>query len=700
MRKSATLDRFAAYFDVGAATLRPVSSSSWDDVTPAQLTAVMEPGVRDPERVPTVSSDTFPGVPTSPAMEQAARRRYLLKPVRAFATYERKGKREALDSNAPAQRVHLRIDAVATRLTSSHLRAAFIAAERLERDARRAPHAHLRPTSAILSAEGSGAGSGAREWWRFAVAATTLRARREGTVPRGSIDWWSRCARGDGTWRRTPRTSRLTRDRKERRARRGNGGPRPSPSGRCPSSTMSRGMCRRASACCFARSRTPGRDAKAPENPPRPPARRTTRARSRARGADGSGDGLRDRDRRRRTTTTPPATRRTIRISTPTRRCPRRTGRSSGACSTWKDTRPRRRRRSRLRTTRFRWRPPFGSTRRRSSSTTTTKKLRRRCCARASLDSSRARDRTPGKIGSPRDARGDRCARRRREARSRVGRETLDERLGIRARVHRRRRDRRGVVGRRRERGRERRRRRRRIRKYRGRGGVRVRGDVDGRCGRERYASPVFRRARPSFGRASSWSRDKTHGSGCAGRHRLRLGGARARHRAQVADRSSGGGADTTQTCAVGGTGGAAQTSGGGGGEPTGHRRARAAARRARRSTRRGRHRRRPRAARRRAVGQHRIRPSDRVRGPRSGSTQGAAPPSNSARRRRRPSSSTRSKFPSPTYPPPSRRDRGIRLRRGARRRSRTPRRSSPRSARTRRFSRRSRPCRDTPRRR
>ena len=182
MRKSATLDRFAAYFDVGAATLRPVSSSSWDDVTPAQLTAVMEPGVRDPERVPTVSSDTFPGVPTLPAMEQAARRRYLLKPVRAFATYERKGKREALDSNAPAQRVHLRIDAVATRLTSSHLRAAFIAAERLERDARRAPHAHLRPTSAILSAEGSGAGSGAREWWRFAVAATTLRARREGTV--------------------------------------------------------------------------------------------------------------------------------------------------------------------------------------------------------------------------------------------------------------------------------------------------------------------------------------------------------------------------------------------------------------------------------------------------------------------------------------------------------------------------------------
>ena len=258
--------------------------------------------------------------------------------------------------------------------------------------------------------------------------------------------------------------------------------------------------------------------------------------------------------------------------------------------------------------------------------------VRARRRRRRSFDDGAARERLwtprglaivpPGKIGSPRDARGDRCARRRREARSRVGRETLDERLGTRARVHRRRRDRRGVVGRRRERGRERRRRRRRIRKYRGQGGVRVRGNVDGRCGRERYASPVFRRARPSFGRASTSSRDKTRGSGCAGRHRLRLGGARARHRAQVADRSSGGGADTTQTCAVGGTGGAAQTSGGGGGEPKGHRRARAAARRARRSTRRGRHRRRPRAARRRAVVQHRTRPSDRVRGPRSGSTQ------------------------------------------------------------------------------
>ena len=101
----------------------------------------------------------------------------------------RRGKREpagSLDAgafaNVPAQRIHLRIDSVAARLTSSHLRAVYVAAERLERDARRAPHAHLRPTlgpSSIVSDNPSNGGESARAWWRFAIAAVTLRIREE-----------------------------------------------------------------------------------------------------------------------------------------------------------------------------------------------------------------------------------------------------------------------------------------------------------------------------------------------------------------------------------------------------------------------------------------------------------------------------------------------------------------------------------------
>ena len=132
------------------------------------------------------------------AAEQANRRQYLLEPVSASAYYERRGKREpaarndvpgsslAPNGGVPAQRIHLRIDSVAARLTSSHLRAAYVAAERLERDARRAPHAHLRPRgsgpSSIVSIDGArvgGAESGARAWWKFAVAAVTLRIREE-----------------------------------------------------------------------------------------------------------------------------------------------------------------------------------------------------------------------------------------------------------------------------------------------------------------------------------------------------------------------------------------------------------------------------------------------------------------------------------------------------------------------------------------
>ena len=700
MRKSATLDRFAAYFDVGAATLRPVSSSSWDDVTPAQLTAVMEPGVRDPERVPTVSSDTFPGVPTSPAMEQAARRRYLLKPVRAFATYERKGKREALDSNAPAQRVHLRIDAVATRLTSSHLRAAFIAAERLERDARRAPHAHLRPTSAILSAEGSGAGSGAREWWRFAVAATTLRARREGTVP-PRIDRLVVTMRARRRYVEAYAAHVASHARpKRKKGASGERWPAPVPVGKMPvlddvERDVPARVCVLFRALAHARARREGAGKSASTAGAEDDAGEVARARggwfggwfARSRSStpnddDASCDAADDPDLDPDAEMSEEDWAQLRRVFDVEGHRPRGVEGVRGCERRASDGDHRSDRRGVVRARRRR---------------------------RRSFDDGAARERLwtprglaivpPGKIGSPRDARGDRCARRARGSFARRARDarrtSRNPREGPSPPTRPPRRC--GATSRTGTRAAATKTTNTKISRTRR---VRVRGDVDGRCGRERYASPVFRRARPSFGRASSWSRDKTHGSGCAGRHRLRLGGARARHRAQVADRSSGGGADTTQTCAVGGTGGAAQTSGGGGGEPTGHRRARAAARRARRSTRRGRHRRRPRAASSPRVGQHRIRPSDRVRGPRSGSTQSCAAVELGA------SAETSKLFnafkisvadvSAAVAPGTVGSDCGV---------ERVdvhgqPRPSSPRSARTRRFSRRSRPCRDTPRRR
>ena len=121
----------------------------------------------------------------------------LLAPVGASLAYERRGTRERRDSAVAAQRAHLRVDAISTRLASSHLRAAYLAAERMERDARRAPHAHLRPAERILPeprtrgadhpldgpATGGGDGSGARAWWAFAIAATRLELRRLGKVP-------------------------------------------------------------------------------------------------------------------------------------------------------------------------------------------------------------------------------------------------------------------------------------------------------------------------------------------------------------------------------------------------------------------------------------------------------------------------------------------------------------------------------------
>ena len=161
LRKSAALTRLAVYFDVGVASLRP-DGREWADLSAAELIAIMVTGstahAPQAEDVSGLAAD---------AARQASTRQYLLAPVNAAAVYERRGNRELPSADVASQRVHLHVSEVAARISSSHLRALFIAAEKLERDGRRAPHAHLRPSAAVIG--------GAREWWTFACAAVRLK---------------------------------------------------------------------------------------------------------------------------------------------------------------------------------------------------------------------------------------------------------------------------------------------------------------------------------------------------------------------------------------------------------------------------------------------------------------------------------------------------------------------------------------------
>ena len=170
MRKSAKIARLAVYFDVGAASIKPAGSDRWENVSPDNLVAAMEPGVGSDANTQTTPEATVCITPNPVAIHQATTRQYLLKPVSAQAVYERRGKKEPRDdANTSAQRIHLRIDSVGATLTSSHLRAVYDTAERIERDARRAPHAHIRPDVAVQSP------GGAKIWWRFAFGAVLLR---------------------------------------------------------------------------------------------------------------------------------------------------------------------------------------------------------------------------------------------------------------------------------------------------------------------------------------------------------------------------------------------------------------------------------------------------------------------------------------------------------------------------------------------
>ena len=170
MRKSAKIARLAVYFDVGTASIKPTGSDRWENVSPDNLVAAMEPGVGSDANTQTTPEATVCITPNPVAIHRATTRQYLLKPVSAQAVYERRGKKEPRDdANTSAQRIHLRIDLVGATLTSSHLRAVYDTAERIERDARRAPHAHIRPDVAVQSP------GGAKIWWRFAFGAVLLR---------------------------------------------------------------------------------------------------------------------------------------------------------------------------------------------------------------------------------------------------------------------------------------------------------------------------------------------------------------------------------------------------------------------------------------------------------------------------------------------------------------------------------------------
>jgi vacuolar protein sorting-associated protein 13A/C len=173
MRKSATLTRLAVYFDVGAESLKPPDAASWDEVAPDALAKIMAAGVSSSERDAARNGEASRAL-IARAEAQVRERAYVLAPVSASALYERRGARDAFDAAVPAQRVFLRVDAIETRVASSHLRVAFETAARLERDARRAPHAHVRPKASVTQAP--------REWWAFARAAVTLERRRKGKV--------------------------------------------------------------------------------------------------------------------------------------------------------------------------------------------------------------------------------------------------------------------------------------------------------------------------------------------------------------------------------------------------------------------------------------------------------------------------------------------------------------------------------------
>ena len=170
MRKSAKLARLAVYFDVGAASDQAGGFGPMGKRIPGRPRR--RDGARRRFRYQHTNNTraTVRINPNPVAIHQATTRQYLLKPVSAQAVYERRGKKEPRDdSKISAQRIHLRIDSVGATLTSSHLRAVYATAERIERDARRAPHAHIRPDVAVRSP------GGAKVWWRFACSAVALR---------------------------------------------------------------------------------------------------------------------------------------------------------------------------------------------------------------------------------------------------------------------------------------------------------------------------------------------------------------------------------------------------------------------------------------------------------------------------------------------------------------------------------------------
>lgn len=138
------------------------------------------PGIGD--SVPSATAAAALGAVQSHAKAAAsavATRQYLLQPVGGSAAYERRGRTEGAPGEGEAsQSVALRLDTLAGRLSHEQLGHFQRMGAALSAAMRRAPHAHLRPRSAVAAAPA--------EWWKYAVAATAEHAH---AASAGRLRW-------------------------------------------------------------------------------------------------------------------------------------------------------------------------------------------------------------------------------------------------------------------------------------------------------------------------------------------------------------------------------------------------------------------------------------------------------------------------------------------------------------------------------
>jgi hypothetical protein len=147
-------------------------ASQWRSLTPEQWAALFMPGVAATAPAAAGAAAALGHVAPHAAAAAAAvaTRQYLLAPVGGSAAYERRGRTEGPPgAEEAAQRVALRLDTLAGRLSREQVGHFQQMGAALSAALRRAPHAHLRPRAAVRTAPAA--------WWRYAVAASADAAR-------------------------------------------------------------------------------------------------------------------------------------------------------------------------------------------------------------------------------------------------------------------------------------------------------------------------------------------------------------------------------------------------------------------------------------------------------------------------------------------------------------------------------------------